>query len=242
MRRGRGERLHQRSELEAGLAGEVSGFSCGVDQPVIGERRVSRRVTQLHVREQRWGQHADLVDGRCRPAEVQRVDDDATVGLGGTHHDLDRRCEVVGRPPGKELESDHDVVRRCQLAQRREAVDRPLAIVVGDLGQREPCAELAGALHHPGVVGGVVAGTDPRQLDIEDADAGLLSMIAGATDERGVGQQRRHFFVGCDLRQSKAHVVVSGRGRDVDHLVGRRSGDGQICQRELAPGHGTSVP
>ena len=191
-----GERLHQRSELQAGLAGEIPGFSCRVDQTLIGERRVSRCIAQLHVRKQRWGQHADLIDGRCRSAEVQRVDDDATVRLGRTHHDLDGGCEIVGRPPGEELESDHEVVGAASshnVAKLSIARLRSWSGIWASTN-RAPSSPAQSIIRAWSAASSV--GTDSRQLDVEDADAGRLSMFPRATDERGVGQQRRHFFVG----------------------------------------------
>ena len=104
---------------------------------------------------------------------MQRVDEDPGVGPIDGCDDSCRGAEVADLHPRRELEVDGQPEVAGEVTQASEAVDGPVPIGIGQLADDVAGADRRRRLEQPEVVVGLVVRSEPGELDVEDADAGV---------------------------------------------------------------------
>ena len=141
-------------------------------------------------------QHRHLLGSPARPAQVERIDTHAGVGLVRLG---DERERIIDRPdgaPAHELERDVHAIPCGHPAQPGELVQRRVPVVGGDDCQQHSCADLGGGIGRPDRAHRVEIRAEEKGLDIQRPDP---ESTAGAPDVADGGRVVDHLVLEAEV-------------------------------------------
>ncbi len=150
---------------------------------------------------------------------MQRIDQHAAIGPIRRLNDLLRRDQIRHGGPGHELQIRRQPMRRGKIAKPRKVFGQPhrIAIVAGHQDMARAQRLTAGAETREQVP--VVFGLQPDDLDIADADAGIVQRRADLGQRAVVGQQRIiRLGPRCGGQDAQPDHIIAGGGGDADGL------------------------
>ena len=181
------------------------------------------------------GQRGHLLGSAARPAQVERVDAHAGVGLVRLGDERERLIDRPDGAPRHELERDVHAVPCSHPAQPGEPVQRRVPVVGGDDRQEHGCPDLGGGIGRPDRAHRVEIRAEEEDLDIERPDP---ESTAGAPDVADGDRVVDHLVLEAEVgrgEEAQPDGIEPGRGGRLDLLDGRRAADGQVIERQ-SPG------
>ena len=179
------------------------------------------------------GNRGEFADRTLRSVEVQRIDEDAGVGLPGSRDNPAGRRKIGDKGPGPEFEISRQSVLGCGLAKSCEAIRKAIQIGIVSRDQNMFGAEPRTGFEKCGERGNVGFRPECDDFQICNGDAGRIQSGECLLQARFVVHQRIGKPSRYGRKQPDSDMVVAASGSDLDQLGRRELKNGQRGQREF---------